>query len=389
MSLDFQQVRQQITELGEQAPEFQKTLQARHALALEQLNAWAERPDELRQHVEAAIQLNPNLRTAVPLAQSLTSSYPCPPLPDDLTVLAADGSQINPDRHAMVDYCLVNVGAIQMTLGAGEKPQTKVQSRLLYNEALFTRTGRLTERIVALMRDLRERELLAEISEGIQGNAVTLTDGPLELWGAREGDPNLELFERYFADYLEALRKLHLQGVSTAGYIDKPGSDLFVRLLEIASLANRDLGRAGSDYRPLRGITDSQIFGEFVGLHERSSAFKIHSANAVKYPDELALHFFYLHVASTPDGNAYLARVEIPEWVARSESMLAGLHAVLIQQCQILGSRPFPYLLHRSHEVAVVSRDEKEQVEQMIVLELRRRGITPGAASFKQAIKTL
>jgi len=67
--------------------------------------------------------------------------------------------------------------------------------------------------------------------------------------------------------------------------------------------------------------------------------------------------------------------------------MLDNLHAVLVHQCRMMGSRPYPYLLHRAHEAAVVSLQEKEQVTQMIALELRKRGVIVGEQSYKQAAK--
>jgi hypothetical protein len=97
------------------------------------------------------------------------------------------------------------------------------------------------------------------------------------------------------------------------------------------------------------------------------------------------LHFFYLNVGR--DEHPYLVRVEIPIWVARDRQMLDNLHAVLVQQCRILGSRPYPYLLHRAHEAAVVTLEEKDQVTQMIALELRRRGVEVGEISHKQSAK--
>jgi hypothetical protein len=54
-----------------------------------------------------------------------------------------------------------------------------------------------------------------------------------------------------------------------------------------------------------------------------------------------------------------------------------------------MGNRHYPYLLHRAHEVAVVSLDERDQVTQMISLELLRRGLTPDEQSQKQAAKNL
>ena len=55
----------------------------------------------------------------------------------------------------------------------------------------------------------------------------------------------------------------------------------------------------------------------------------------------------------------------------------------------MLGSRPYPYLLHRAHETAVVTLEEKDQVTQMIALELCRRGLPQDEESQKQAMKEL
>ena len=69
--------------------------------------------------------------------------------------------------------------------------------------------------------------------------------------------------------------------------------------------------------------------------------------------------------------------------------MLDQLHATLVAQCRSMGSRPYPYVLHRAHEAAVVSLEEKEQVTQMIVMELLRRKVEVEHASNKQSAKDL
>jgi hypothetical protein len=79
--------------------------------------------------------------------------------------------------------------------------------------------------------------------------------------------------------------------------------------------------------------------------------------------------------------------VEIPQWVADDREKLDLLHAVLVEQCEIMGYKPYPYLLHRAHETAVVRLDEKSQVEQMLSLELRRHGAPIGVKSPKQTAK--
>ncbi len=60
---------------------------------------------------------------------------------------------------------------------------------------------------------------------------------------------------------------------------------------------------------------------------------------------------------------------------------------MLVDQCRILGTRPYPYLLHRAHETAVVSLEERDQVTQMIVMELQRQGVPLAGQSQKQALK--
>jgi hypothetical protein len=81
--------------------------------------------------------------------------------------------------------------------------------------------------------------------------------------------------------------------------------------------------------------------------------------------------------------------VEIPAWVAGDDRMLQRLQAVLVDQCRVMGSKPYPYALHRAHELALVSLQEKEQVTQMILMELRRRGLPVGELSTKQFAKNL
>jgi hypothetical protein len=44
-------------------------------------------------------------------------------------------------------------------------------------------------------------------------------------------------------------------------------------------------------------------------------------------------------------------------------------------------------LLHRAHETAVVSLDERDQVTQMISMELRQRGVSIEGPSHKQSAK--
>jgi hypothetical protein len=81
-------------------------------------------------------------------------------------------------------------------------------------------------------------------------------------------------------------------------------------------------------------------------------------------------------------------RVEIPKWVAEDSRKLDLLHGILLEQCKMIGSRPYPYLLHRAHETAVVRFEEKEQVGQLLALELRRINAEVGDDSNKAVAKS-
>jgi hypothetical protein len=74
-----------------------------------------------------------------------------------------------------------------------------------------------------------------------------------------------------------------------------------------------------------------------------------------------------------------LARVEAPAWAAQDEVMLNRVHAALVQQSQILQDAPYPYVLARADELAVVGAEEKEHLENLIVRELvqRKQAYTP------------
>ena len=379
MALDFQQIRQQIIELGKNAPERQKEISQLRETARKLLTQNSMNQDYLREKLSRVVNLNSGFRCAIPTEEAFSEVFPLPPIPEDIIIVGADGSQINPDSHLELDYCLVNVGAFIMKIEDSKAPQTFVQSELYYDEKLYTPSGALTQGMIALMRDTREREFLAEIASEIGQRVITIADGPIELWGREE------LVSQHFERYLIALSKLNKLGAITAGYVDRPRSDLVVRLLELSALDENKLSAAGKE-RFLLGVRDIDLWGPFLDAGARSAVFGIQSKTANKYEEELALHFFYLN-ASMGENKPYLVRVEVPAWVARDEQMLNDLHAVLVNQAQIIPGARYPYALHRAHETAVVTYDERNQVTDMIANELIKNGVIPGSRSSKQIAK--
>jgi hypothetical protein len=386
MSLDFQSIRQQVQQLGKTAVVRENELRERKQTALELLQSHAQDLDGLQEKVKHIVRsCDPSLRCALPVAEPLTTSASLPTLPEGVTVLAADGSQISPDRHAQVNFAVVNVGAIQMRLGSADAPETTISSELLYDEQLYSTSGTISEASLALKRDLHERMILGKLAAGAQPPVVAFADGPMELWGGKGGDSEERAdYQASLKNYLEALIELEALNVITCGYVDKPAANLVVRTLEVAMTPQAELQEI-KKIRPLRGVTDRAVFEEILGPGERSAVFAIQSQSAKSYQDALRLHFFYLNVGGS--GRPYITRVEVPAWVVQTAGDLDILHAVLIAQCQVMGVRPYPYLLHRAHETAVVRYAEKEQVTAMIAQELRQRGLSVGEISSKQFAK--
>ena len=386
MALDFQQVHEQVLQLGEQAPQREQRLNELRQKAHELLERYAGDLDALRDRVAMIVRSHdPSLRCAVPVNETLTAHLALPELPPNLTILAADGSQIAPDRHAPVEYCLINVGAVQMRHGTTEPAVTKVTSQLFYAEEIETPIGLITDATLALRRDLNERRMLAELASRAEPPVVTFTDGPMELWGGKDGtSEEATEFQKSLEDYKSVLTRLNDLQVITAGYVDKPGANLVVRLLETMQIPDEHLPEIRK-HHPLRGVRDFELFRGLLGAGERSAVFALQSQSARSYPGPLALHFFYINTGRS--GHPWLARVEIPSWVAEDSQMLDTLQATLVQQCRALGNRPYPYILHRAHETAVVTLQEREQVTEMISLELRRRGVPVGEQSYKQSAK--
>ena len=391
MPINYQEVYTQIKEIGKGAKERRKKKEEAQASARGLLNTYASELDFLRSKVDTAKQADSNIRCALPLNEPLDShfAHPIPAPVKDAALIAADGSQINPDRHAATQFCVVNVGAIQMKLNSGETPEIFTETDLMYGDALLPNGFPLSDGMVALQRDLKERAKLDELSKGIKGPVVTFTDGPIELWGAKGEDANA--YAEFVQKYLGVLSRLQTRGVITAGYVDKPSADLVVRLLEIATVGQIDNLSHLREFHPLRGVSDRWLFGEkekpLLPPGHRSAVFGIQSSSEKTYKNALSLHFFYLNVGT--EGHPWPVRVEVPKWVVDDKEKLDLLHAVLVEQCRMMGSRPYPYLLHRAHETAVVSQEEKYQIEQMLQQELRRNNEEIDEGSNKQSAKDL
>lgn len=383
MPINYQEIYTQIKQVGLGAKERRKKKEEAQEQAQKLLETYSSQLDFLRSKAESAKAADANLRCAVPLDEELASSHPLPDATPQATLIAADGSQIVPNRHDALQYYVINVGAIAMQIGSGNTPEvvTDTELRVLdeFDDTFFS------EGQIALQRDVAERKKLLEMAKNYSGTIIAITEGQLELWGSVDNE-NAREFEKNLQDYLNVLEQLQHQGIIAGGYVDKPGANWFVKLLEIAGTPDAELKNVRKN-RLLAGVTDLWMFSQILGEHERSAVFALQAKSAEKYQGALAIHFFYINVGDAK--RPKIARVDVPLWVAESPSMLNTLHAVLVEQSKIMGKAPFPYLLHRAHEIAVVTHREKEEIDRMLSREILSNAGELGEKSGKQSAKDL
>ena len=391
MSINYQQVFDQVRQMVRGQQEAQQELAERQQAAAEALRGFAFTAAQMEDRLDQARVSDTGLRCAQPTKEPITAMIPPPARLQGIVLIAADGSQILPDRHGPARYGLINTGAIVIRLGSGEAPKTVVESSLLSSEQLVAANGMpISDAMLGLMRDTEERiTLLGLVEEASQpGNCViSLSDGPLELWGRREG-PEALLFEQNLRKYLAVLSQIRDLGGIVAGYIDRPGANPVARMLELSIAGEQDLASFGK-FHPLEGASDQWLFGKGGNLllpAHRSALFRLRSKAEEDYSGSFEIHFFYLNVSDDPR-DPQIARVEVPGWVAGDPNALGQVHACVMEQCGLLGARPFPYILHRAHEIAVVSHEEKKQIDEIFQMESLNQSQGYGTTSNKQTAK--
>jgi hypothetical protein len=373
MSLDLRQVLPQVESLGQEAARRSAEAAARLPVVEQHLEQAAilDRQELLRRLASAPPGLHPAIPTDEPIdgAQELPAALP------RLRILAADGSQLYPDRHGVAFFYVLNIGSLALVDGSGRPPQTATRSQLHYDEEELrdTRGLPIDTHLINARRDAGEMEELARLAEvAFDGPTLALLDNGLLLWAAsQEQKAARPDVQRVLDDYLRSLDRLQASGAALAGYISRPRGANVVALAEAA---------AGTPAPGSNGLTDRLLYGRRLSAGWRSSRF-VHPA---KINDDFAgrghaVHFFYLHTGAQ-DG---IARIEIPAWVAEDPQRMAAVHGGLVEQCRLTG---VPYPLVRAHELALVGQDDRRTLDSLVQAALLRHGMS-GLASQKAQTK--
>ncbi len=345
MTLELNRLTQTIQQMGEALAQQERGLEQWLRQAREWLAEFA-RPDP---HLfRAAAEIG----APIPTAEPLDGAFPLPPPPEQFTVIGADGSQIQPDRHAAASYYLINVGSLVYRHGSGQTPEARSLPDLRYlDEDLYERNRPVQGNLLDVRRDLAEISHLAGLAEQEPpGPVLALVDGTLLLW-VLENEPD-ELKSEKVNAYLKQLERIRARGgAAVAAFTSRPRRSEVGRLLHLFRM-DGDAERARATPNPLERIPDRLVFAT-LPAGSRSALFESGSAiNRAFYSDTMRVRFCYVNVAAEGD-EAVIARVEVPRWVAEDSDLLNLVHGGVVAQSRIAGG--FPYVLARADELAYIS----------------------------------
>lgn len=377
MPINHLQLQPQIAQYGQDARFLHDQTENQLQIALDLMRLGGQGYPENREKITGALESRPaSERCALPADEVMNAAIDVPADARTYSALGTDGSQILPDPHEAISIALVNTSLIRFTAGSGQAPTVTTHSRFLQHADGRIIMEPLREEQVNLERDVAELELLAAGLAKCVGPTVALRDGPLELFHEpRQG----KSYDAAFRAYLDTMRALGQGDAILAGYIDKPRADLVVSMLPVIA--------SEQDETDLNGLSDTRLFLELLSPGQRSAIFRLRSPSSAHYTDDLELHFFYIHPGS--ENQPWIARVEIPAWVASQKGRVDLLHRALLDQSRLMGQRPYPYILHRAHEEAVVRQDDKEQLVARLSFELQRQGLGISQPSHKLSAKNL
>jgi hypothetical protein len=331
--------------------------------------------DQLRQRIEDSQRKTTWLVAG--LVDGLDSCYKPPPLPQEFTVIATDGSHIDVDRHRTPPCYLINIGAV--VLGYGAQPGAALDSfpQLYFEDeelVITSEKGRgqpVEGALLGIKRSVEEAKALASLAQELPPNRakLALLDGSLIRW-------NLEAYPEFVTEvlldkgFIPSLDKIRELKIALASYISFPRSTDVVNALRVAICpyeapdCDRYCPGKEKSCDKVAGVQDRELFMELLGEGERSALFTSQSEITKRY-GEHRVYFFYVRLDDE------IARLEIPQWVAEDEALLNLTHSLVLDQCR--RGHGYPVALSEAHEKAVITAADREEfwrvVESLMVEE--------------------
>ena len=301
-----------------------------------------------------------------------------PPERGPVTVIASDGSSIEPDRFAPVQCFVINSGYVVLPYGVpAVEPRLGAQAVLGPDFTSSPDPGRddggdeTSARGwgVNLRRDVHELEVgaWAALPAAESGPAVLLYDGTLLPWDLDSPEVAIRIRAELQERTNRALDDIRAAGtgISLGAYVS--GSRARDVVTSLAALSPGSARRWPE--------ADSQLMYRLLAPNQRSAVFEARSKRRDRIEEQFSSHqvcFFYLRVGDD------IARVELPHWATAPEP-LGRLHATLVDQCERCGG--YPRALQEAHEQAVISAGDRLQFSLLLERAAARQGLQPRANS--------
>jgi hypothetical protein len=373
MALDLTKVASQVTGMVSGLRN-SRAEQAKHLkLALDTLGSPAIDLDALKQKIKDG----KTTWLVAEIVEGLNKRYPLPSRPADFTVIAADGSHIDVDRHQSTRCYLINIGSVLLNYGSNPDARLTSIPHLYSDEkdlAIMPPGGGREQpvegTILGIKRSAEECEHLAGLAAALppQSTTLALLDGTLILWGL-EAYPDFVtevLLYNGMLKCLDKMKKLNQdRQLALASYISFPRSTDVLNILRVAVCPNNvpDCDKQCPpgkvrDCDGLAGVRDRDIFIDLLEDGERSALFISPSKIVKEHYGEHRVYFFYLRVGDE------IARIEIPQWVAENIALLELTHSLVHDQCK--RGQGYPAALSEAHEQAVVTGADRENFKELV-----------------------
>ena len=283
--------------------------------------------------------------------------FDAPSTPADFSVVAADGSHIDVNRHLPLRCALINIGGCRLTYGGApdaemfSRPRLRTSDAELFLQDPASPSARqpVEGALMGLVRTVEEAAALADAVEAGGGlPTLALLDGTLVMWELGGELPPRGRYPDYVRERLlddgllaalDRIREASLRRqVAVASYISLPNSSEVVNLLRLGLCDWDPVGHCQTHCRALvpgtrrcdaaHGLTDRVIFERTLAPGQRSAVFASRSPVARDAYGVHRVHFFYVNVGEE------IGRVEVPAWVAVDPTLLSLTHALVVDNAR-------------------------------------------------------
>ncbi len=339
------------------------------------LRDWSGDPEAATARIERALA-GQSVPYALARDHDPVATFPAP-APGPVTVVAADGSSITPDRFSTVRAYAINIGHAVLPYGVDVAPSLDAIAEIGLDRDLLEGAPEMRQAprglATRLLRDVRELERGVELAVPATeaGPAVLLLDGTLLPWDLHTRQASDEALAPYRERTTMALERLRACGepLSVGAYISASAAREVVASLDV-------LAPSPPNAPPL---TDGDVFRGLLAPGERSALFQSHSSRPGSVESLLPGHevaLFYLRIGDD------LARVELPAWAATAPQV-DRLHATIVDQCE--RCEGYPRALQEAHEQAVISGGDRQQFERLLARLAGDAGIRAPVAGKQQS----